>query len=115
MFGYNKMLKSGDVEEKMNYAEAALDSGNCFRALPLYDELMQLTRGTEQAPDIHWNRALTHDCVNDFYLSRYYFQSFAKTFPNDPGSKKPVPSGLVFVLLVSWGEFRPNRHANRHR
>jgi len=82
--GYNKMLKSGDVEEKMSYAEAALDSGNCFRALPLYDELMQLTRGTEQAPDIHWNRALTHDCVNDFYLSRYYFQSFAKTFPNDP-------------------------------
>ena len=81
--GYNKMLKSGDVAEKMSYAEAALDSGNCFRALPLYDELMQLTRGTEQAPDIHWNRALTHDCVNDFYLSRYYFQSFAKTFPND--------------------------------
>ncbi|MEE2919064.1 MAG: outer membrane protein assembly factor BamD [Bacteroidota bacterium] len=82
--GYNKMLKSGDVEEKMSYAEAALDSGNCFRALPLYDELMQLTRGTEQAPNIHWNRALTHDCVNDFYLSRYYFQSFAKTYPNDP-------------------------------
>ena len=82
--GYNKMLKSGDVAEKMSYAEAALDSGNCFRALPLYDELMQLTRGTEQAPDIHWNRALTHDCVNDFYLSRYYFQSFAKTLPNDP-------------------------------
>ncbi len=81
--GYNKMLKSGDVAEKMSYAEAALDSGNCFRALPLYDELMQLTRGTEQAPDIHWNRALTHDCVNDFYLSRYYFQSFAKTVPND--------------------------------
>ncbi len=81
--GYNKMLKSGDVAEKMSYAEAALDSGNCFRALPLYDELMQLTRGTEQAPDIHWSRALTHDCVNDFYLSRYYFQSFAKTFPND--------------------------------
>ena len=81
--GYNKMLKSGDVEEKMEYAAAALDSGNCFRALPLYDELMQLSRGTERAPDIHWNRALTHECVNDFYLSRYYFQSFAKTFPND--------------------------------
>ena len=80
---YNKMLKSGDLEEKLSYAEAALDSGNCFRALPLYDELMRLTRGTERAPDIHWNRALTHDCINDFYLSRYYFQSFVKTFPND--------------------------------
>ena len=80
---YNKMLKSGDLEAKLSYAEAALDSGNCFRALPLYDELMRLTRGTERAPDVHWNRALTHDCINDFYLSRYYFQSFVKTFPND--------------------------------
>ena len=42
---YNKMLKSGNLEEKLSYAEAALDSGNCFRALPLYDELMRLTRG----------------------------------------------------------------------
>ena len=95
---YNKMLKSGDVEEKLLYAEAALDSGNCFRALPLYDELMRLTRGTERAPDIHWNRALTHDCVNDFYLSRYYFQSFAKTFPNDAR----VEEALFRAALCSY-------------
>ena len=81
---YNKVLKSDNLEEKLEFANAALDSGNCFRALPLYDELMRLTRGTERAPDIHWNRALTHDCINDYYLSRYYFSSFAKTFPNDP-------------------------------
>lgn len=95
---YNKMLKSGDVEEKLVYAEAALDSGNCFRAIPLYDELMRLTRGTERAPDIHWNRALTHDCVNDFYLSRYYFQSFAKTFPNDAR----VEEALFRAALCSY-------------
>ena len=95
---YNKMLKSGDVEKKLIYAEAALDSGNCFRALPLYDELMRLTRGTERAPDIHWNRALTHDCVNDFYLSRYYFQSFAKTFPNDAR----VEEALFRAALCSY-------------
>ena len=95
---YNKVLKSDNMEEKLAYASAALDSGNCFRALPLYDELMQLTRGTERAPDIHWNRALTHDCVNDFYLSRYYFQSFAKTFPNDPR----VEEGLFRAALCSY-------------
>ena len=95
---YNKMLKSGDLEEKLSYAEAALDSGNCFRALPLYDELMRLTRGTERAPDIHWNRALTHDCINDFYLSRYYFQSFVKTFPNDAR----VEEALFRAALCSY-------------
>lgn len=95
---YNKMLKSGNLEEKLSYAEAALDSGNCFRALPLYDELMRLTRGTERAPDIHWNRALTHDCINDFYLSRYYFQSFVKTFPNDAR----VEEALFRAALCSY-------------
>ena len=28
---YNKMLKSGNLEEKLSHVEAALDSGNCFR------------------------------------------------------------------------------------
>ena len=95
---YNKILKSGDVEDKLSYAESALDSGNCFRALPLYDELMRLARGTERAPDIHWNRALTHDCINDFFLSRYYFQSFVKTFPNDTR----VEEGMFRAALCSY-------------
>ncbi|MDB0025128.1 outer membrane protein assembly factor BamD, partial [Flavobacteriales bacterium] len=95
---YNKVLKSGDLQEKLDFAQASLDSGNCFRALPLYDELMQLSRGTERAPDIHWNRALTHDCVNDFYLSKYYFQTFAKTYPNDAR----VEAALFRAALCSF-------------
>jgi len=95
---YNQVLKSDDLQAKLDFATSALDSGNCFKALPLFDELMQLTRGTEQAPDIHWQRALTHDCVNDFYLSRYYFQTFAKTFPNDPR----VEEALFRAALCSY-------------
>lgn len=95
---YNQILKSGSVEEKLEFAQTALDSGDCFKALPLYDELMQLSRGTERAPDIHWSRAMTHDCVNDFYLSRYYFQTFAKTFPNDPR----VEEGMFRAALCSY-------------
>ena len=95
---YNQILKSGSVEQKLEFAQTALDSGDCFKALPLYDELMQLSRGTERAPDVHWNRAMTHDCVNDFYLSRYYFQTFAKTFPND----SRVEEGMFRAALCSY-------------
>jgi outer membrane protein assembly factor BamD len=95
---YNKVLKSGDMQEKLAFANAALDSGSCYRALPLYNELMQLSRGTEMAPDIHWNRALTHECINDFYLSRYYFQSFVKTFPND----RRVEEAMFRAALCSY-------------
>ena len=100
---YNKVLKSGNMQEKLSFANAALDSGNCYRALPLYNELMQLSRGTELAPDIHWNRARTHDCINDFYLSRYYFQSFVKTFPNDPRVEEAMFRAALCSFYLSPG------------
>ena len=64
-----------------------LGFGNCSG--PLYDELMRLTRGTERAPDT-LEPCIDHDCINDFYLSRYYFQSFVKTFPNDARVEKAM-------------------------
>lgn len=80
--GYNKILKSTDTEEKWEYASAALDSGECFKALPLLEELVGLTRGTQRAEDAQYMYAEAHYCVNDFYLARYYFKTYAKTFPN---------------------------------
>ena len=79
---YSKVLKSSDAELKLEYAQAALDSGKCFKALPLLEELVGLTRGTQRAQKIQYNYAQAHYCVNDFYLARYYLHSFSKTFPN---------------------------------
>jgi outer membrane protein assembly factor BamD len=79
---YSKVLKSTDAELKWEYAQAALDSGYCVKALPLLEELVGLTRGTQRAQQVQYKYAQTHYCVNDFYLARYYFTNYAKTFPN---------------------------------
>jgi len=79
---YSKVLKSTDAELKWEYAQAALDSGKCFKALPLLKELVGLTRGTQRAQKVQYNYAQAHYCLNDFYLARYYLHTFAKTFPN---------------------------------
>ena len=79
---YSKVLKSNDAELKWEYAQTALDSGSCFKALPLLEELVGLTRGTQRAQKVQYNYARAHYCVNDFYLARYYFHAYAKTFPN---------------------------------
>ena len=79
---YSKVLKSTDAELKWEYAQAALDSGSCFKALPLLEELVGLTRGTKRAQDVQYKYATAHYCVNDYYLARYYFSTYAKTFPN---------------------------------
>jgi outer membrane protein assembly factor BamD len=81
---YNKVLKSTDTEDKWVFASSALDSGSCFKALPLLEELVSLTRGTQRAEEVQYKYAEAHYCVNDFYLARYYFRTYAKTFPNSP-------------------------------
>ena len=81
---YNKVLKSSDTELKWEFAQTALDSAECFKALPLLEELVGLTRGTQRAQDVQYKYAEAHFCVNDFYVARYYFHSYAKTFPNSP-------------------------------
>ena len=52
---YNKVLKSTDTEEKWDFASSALDSGSCFKALPLLEELVSLTRGTQRAEEVQSN------------------------------------------------------------
>ena len=80
---YNKIMKSTDLDYKYERALGFLDSNKCFGALPLLEEVVSLTRGTERAIDASFYRATAHECVGDFYLARYHFKTFAKTFPND--------------------------------
>jgi len=80
---YNKVLKSPDLDYKFERAVAFVDSGKCMGALPILDELSGLMRGTEQAREVQWHLARAHYCVNDLYLARYHYKSFAKAFPYD--------------------------------
>ena len=79
---YNKVLKSTDTEEKWAFVQESLDSNECLKALPLLEELVGLTRGTQRAEQVQYKYAEAHFCVNDFYLARYYYHTYAKTFPN---------------------------------
>ncbi|MGY8942069.1 MAG: outer membrane protein assembly factor BamD [Flavobacteriales bacterium] len=85
---YNKVLKSTDLDYKYQRALGYLDSNKCYAALPILEEVVSLTRGTEQAKDVQFYYAETHRCVGDYYLARYYFKMFTKTFPNDIRSEQ---------------------------
>lgn len=80
--GYNKALKSTNTDEKWEYASKALENNECMKALPLLEECVSLTRGTQRAEEVQFKFAEAHYCVRDFYLARYYYNTYAKTFPN---------------------------------
>ena len=102
--GYNKALKSTDTEEKWEFASNALENNECIKALPLLEECVSLTRGTQRAEQVQFKFAEAHFCVRDFYLARYYYHTYAKTFPNSPLVEDVEFKGAVcsYNLSPNW-------------
>lgn len=81
---YNKIIKGNDYELKYKKAVELYNEGDCYRALPLFDELMTYYRMTEKGEDVYYYYANTHYCLKDYYLASYYFKRFTKHFPTSP-------------------------------
>lgn len=78
---FGRVLKSKDVELKYVKAIQYTDSGECYKALPLLEELMGLCRGTDKAEKVFYYYATAHFCVEDYYLAGYYYKQFTRTYP----------------------------------
>jgi outer membrane protein assembly factor BamD len=78
---YNKVIKGNDYEKKYDFALKYINSGDCFKALPLLEELMTYHRTNSKSEDIYYHYAYTQYCLKDYYLAAYYFKNFTKKYP----------------------------------
>lgn len=85
---YNKILNSTNYELKYETAVKYYKSGDCYKALPLFEDLMSQYRLTERGEDVYYYYAYTQYCLQEYYLASYYFKSFAKRFPGSPRSEE---------------------------
>jgi outer membrane protein assembly factor BamD len=60
---------------------AYYNAGNYLKALPLFETLLSVYRGTDREQDIYYYYAYTNYKLNDFVMAGYYFSSFYHTFP----------------------------------
>lgn len=79
---YNKILKSQDVELKYTKALEYYADEDYQRALPLFEELISVTRGTSRSEIVYYHYAYSYYGMRDFYLAGFYFDTFTKTYPN---------------------------------
>lgn len=78
---FNRALKSDSLELKVETAEKYYAKGDYDRALPLLEELIALTRGTNRSERVNYLRAKTMYGMKDYILGGYYLDNFSKTFP----------------------------------
>lgn len=77
---YNRVLKSSDLDYKYEKAIEYYEDGKCYQSLPILEELISLTRGTNRAEDVYYYHAKSHFCTRDYYLANYYLSNFTKNF-----------------------------------
>jgi outer membrane protein assembly factor BamD len=79
--GYQKVLKSNDIDYKYQMAKKYYDENEYFKALPILDELQTLYKGTELAEEVDYMLAYTHYGLGANMLASYYFKIFSLTYP----------------------------------
>jgi outer membrane protein assembly factor BamD len=82
--GYQKLLKSGSVNEKYEAAIKYYDKGDFFRSGTLLEELIPLLKGRPEAEKAQFYFANTNYKQRNYVLSAYYFKQFIDTYPNSP-------------------------------
>ena len=79
--GYQKIVKSNDIELKYIMAKKYYEENEYFKALPLLDELHTLFKGTKKAEEVDYLLAYTHYGLGANMLASYKFKLFTLTYP----------------------------------
>jgi len=78
---YNKILKSTDYEFKYKKAIEYYEDGEYVRAGTLFQELVNIYRGTSRADQIYYYYAKSMMGQKDYLMATHYFKSLLREFP----------------------------------
>jgi outer membrane protein assembly factor BamD len=76
-----KLLKSTDLRLKFDKAIEYFESEDYIKALPLFEELIIVYRGTPRAEKLSYYQAYCDYHLVDLLLASYRFRTFSKAFP----------------------------------
>jgi len=80
--GYQKLLKSSDVNKKYEAAVQYYEKGDYFKAGTLLEDLLPLLKGRPESEKAQFYFANTNFQQRNYTLGAYYFKSFYDTYPN---------------------------------
>lgn len=98
---YNKILKGNNYELKYTKAIEYYEAGDCYKSLPLFEELMTYYRMTDKGENVYYYYANTQFCLKDYYLASYYFKRFSVNYPNSPKAEECAFNSAICKKLNS--------------
>jgi len=78
---YQKVLKSTDFDFKLEKAKEYYNSGQYVKALPLFEELMSVYKGTKDVEQLYYIYPYCHYGLGDYLIANFYFENFLDYYP----------------------------------
>ena len=82
--GYEKVLKSDDINYKLSKANEYFDKKQYLKANTLYEGMLQVLKGTKNFESLYFNYSYTSFYLKDYLSASFHFKNFIDYFP---GSK----------------------------
>jgi len=80
--GYNKLLRTGNPEAKLEAAFKFYNEQDYYKALQLFENVIVSFRGTAQAENILFHYAYAHYHLGDFLVAASHFNNLISNLPN---------------------------------
>jgi len=104
MFGcgkHQKLIKSTDNEAKYDAAMKYFETKDYYRALQLYQQLINFYQGTEKAEKMQFNYAYCYYYQKDNVLASYYFKRFSTNYPRSQYAEEALYMNAYCYYLDS--------------
>ncbi|RZS92608.1 outer membrane protein assembly factor BamD [Aquimarina brevivitae] len=98
---YQKVLKDEEVAPKYKMAEELYKAGKYKKALRLFEQIVPQYRGKPQAERVMYYYADTYYNLEDYYLSGYQFERFAKSYPTSEKREEAFYKGAKSYYYLS--------------
>ena len=85
---FQKILKSGSIDEKYDAAMKLYHEKDYSRALQLFDQLINVVRATDKSQRIYYYYSYCYYYQKDYTMAAYYFKRYTNNYPNTPEAEE---------------------------
>ena len=79
---YQKVLRSTDYDYKFEKAVSYYNDGDFNRAMPIFNELSTVLKGTSKIHEVSYYYAYCNYGIGDNLMAAYLFRDYTRSFPN---------------------------------
>lgn len=98
---YNQIAKSNDLDLKMEKAKYYYKKKEYHKAVPLFEELLTIYKGSKNIDDLYYMYAKSHFEMAEYLVAGFHFKNIYDSYPNSPYAEECLYLNAVSAHRMS--------------